>query len=280
MLDKFSLVMATYGRKNEVENFLKSIEESFYNKSNIEIIIVDQNDKISLDCIIDDYRKRLNIIHIKSREKGLALNRNIGLEIATGDMIAFPDDDCEYLPETLNLVQKYLNNNNCDIVMGRIIERDGGDSLREWPRNSIKITGKNFYTKCSSVTMFLKRDKCILEFNPKLGAGQFFGACEDADLIYRNCKKGMSVKYNPEIKIYHPHYDSDNNMTISKIKSYGLGFGAMVRANFDFYMLILFVKAEGYHLIKIIIGALKLNKNKVNNGFIALISRIKGFIKY
>lgn len=276
----FTLIMATYGRESEVDAFLQSIVKCNYNKEYIEIIIVDQNDTINLCDIVDKYNENLKIKHIKSKQRGLALNRNIGISYANGEILAFPDDDCEYLPNTLNEVSNVFSTTKCDLVLGRIIERNGNDSLRRWDKKESRVNERNFYKKCSSITMFLNREKCDYLFNSRLGAGQFFGACEDADLIYRNCKKGMIVKYTPEIKIYHPHYDSDNNMSISKIESYGLGFGAMVRANFDFYMLTLFVKAEGYHLIKMIIGALKLNKLKVNKSFVALISRIKGFIKY
>ena len=46
--------MATYGREKEVDSFLKTIRKSNYNLELVEIIIVDQNDKISLDEIVID----------------------------------------------------------------------------------------------------------------------------------------------------------------------------------------------------------------------------------
>ena len=135
-------------------------------KSNeVEVIIVDQNKEIDLEPIISKYKEKIKVVHIKSNERGLALNRNKGLEIATGDIIAFPDDDCEYLVDTLNIVNNYFENEHCDLLMGRIVERNGEDSLREWPKEKIEINKNNFYTKCSSVTMFLDSKKCFVKFN-------------------------------------------------------------------------------------------------------------------
>ena len=139
--------MATYGREKEVESFLKSLKKSNYDLSLVEVIIVDQNDKIDLNPIVETHND-LNIKQIKSTVKGLAKNRNIGLEQSYGGIVAFPDDDCEYLPDTLNIISDIFEaNSEIDVVMGRIVERDGSDSLREWPKEEIKISKSNFYTK-------------------------------------------------------------------------------------------------------------------------------------
>ncbi|MFR5266955.1 glycosyltransferase family 2 protein [Clostridium sp.] len=276
----FSLIMATYGRRGEVESFLESILNRQNKNISLEVIIVDQNKKIDLKPIIDKYNDKIDIKHIKSDVIGLSKNRNIGIKESTGQIIAFPDDDCEYLPQTLDEVYNAFSKNSCDLVMGRIVERDGSDSLRHWSKEECLISKNNFYTKCSSVTLFLKKDKSEIMLNEKLGVGEYFGSCEDADLIYRNSKKGMKIKYVPSVQIYHPHYDSNNNMSLEKINSYGLGFGAMVKANFDFPMSILFMKAQGYHSIKMILNLLKLDFRKANNSYIALVSRFKGFFEY
>ena len=65
-------------------------------------------------------------------------------------------------------------------------------------------------------------------------------------------------------------------MSDEKIFSYGLGFGAMIRSNFDYYMFILFIKAQSYHLIKMLRGLVLLNKGSVKRSYIALKSRFIG----
>ena len=277
---KVSLVMATYGRFEEVSNFFESLISSRYDIRNIEVIVVDQNEIIDLSIIIKKYENKIKIIYIKSDIKGLSKNRNIGLKYVTGDIIAFPDDDCEYLPNTITCAVENIITNKYDMVLGKIVERDGSDSLRAWSKKKEIVTKKNFYKKCSSITMFYKKDKFNYKFNEKLGVGEKFGACEDADFIYQMCKLSRIIRYIPELHIYHPHYTAGINMSINKIKSYGLGFGAMVKENFDYHMIILFTKAQGYHLVKSIFYLLLLKFSKSNESFNAFKSRIVGFIKY
>lgn len=280
MNNKFSLVMATYGRSIQVNNFLKSIVNIEYDKSKIEIIIVDQNDKIDLSEIIEKYKYKLNINHIKVNKRGLSYSRNIGIKNATGDIIAFPDDDCEYIKDTLSVVNNYFNNNECDLLMGKIILKDGSNSIRNWPKRFIKVTKSNFYTKCSSVTIFFKKTSCYIWFNEKLGAGTKFGACEDNELIYKNVKHNKIVIYNPEVKIFHPHYNSNHNMSDIKIYNYGLGLGGMIRSSFDINMLILFIQVEVFQLLKIIGYTLIFNNYRAKRSYLAFKARIKGFIEF
>jgi glycosyltransferase involved in cell wall biosynthesis len=276
----FSLIMATYGRKQEVENYLISIINSDYETEKVQIIIVDQNDEIDLSNIVKVYKDKLNIVYIKSKVKGLAINRNIGLKHATGDVIAFPDDDCEYLKDTLSNINNIFNEDECDLLMGRIVERDGSDSLRKWPKEIININKINFYTKCSSITMFFKASKCLLRFNNRLGVGTHFGSCEDTDILYKNLKNNIKAVYNPNVKIYHPHYNPSHNMTKEKVVSYGLGFGAFIKSNFDVYTAILFFKANTYHLVKMILSILKFNFEAAEKSFKAFNARLQGFFKY
>lgn len=277
---KFSLIMATYGREKEVEEFFSKLKINDYPKEKIEVIVVDQNDKINLKPIIKKYKDDFKIIYIKSEVKGLARNRNIGLTKATGDIIAFPDDDCEYINDTLVKVNNYLNTSDSNIVMGRIIERDGSDSLRTWRKENFQVNKNNFYTSCSSITMFIKKENSALLFNEDLGAGTKFGSCEDSDILYKNLKANNKVLYKNDIKIYHPHYDSNVNMSREKIYNYGLGFGAFVKSNLDINTVMLFVKAQGYHMAKTLFYLLTFKLDKCKNSYTSFISRINGLISY
>lgn len=272
--------MATYGREKEVEEFFSKLKINDYPKEKIEVIVVDQNDVIDLEPIIQKHKNYFEIIYIKSDVKGLAKNRNIGLAKATGDIIAFPDDDCEYINDTLVKVNNYLSTLDCSILMGRIIERDGKDSLRTWKKKNFKINKGNFYTSCSSVTMFFKKESCHLLFNERLGAGTKFGSCEDSDILYKNLKNNKIVLYKEDVKIYHPHYDSNKNMSREKIYNYGLGFGAFVKSNLDLNIIILFIKAQGYHIAKTLFYLLTLKFDKCKNSYTSFISRINGLINY
>lgn len=279
---RFSLIIPTYGRKKEIEEFLMSIYNSNFNLDLIEIIIIDQNKNNLIDSIIKEYKDKLNLVYIKSSVIGLSANRNIGLSYANGKIIAFPDDDCKYLKDTFKLVDEYFDKNQeVNLVMGKIIDENGKDSIRRWPAKEIKLNKINFYTKCSSVTIFINYNNSLhIKFNENLGAGAYFGSCEDTDIIYRYIQNGCNVHYSPNIKIYHPHYSSNVNMSLEKVYNYGLGFGGFCRENWSINIAMVFVESIIFQLIKLFVGIITINKKEISARYIALISRIKGLFKY
>lgn len=277
---KFSLVMATYGRLEEIDYFFDSILSSDYDLNKVEIIVVDQNDKICLDDIIKKYNSLLNIKHIKSEVKGLSKNRNIGIRESKGEYIAFPDDDCKYMKDTLKKVESYFENNKeVYAVMGRIVDEDNNDCIRKWSKEDEIITKMNFYTKLSSITLFKRNKKEEKQyFNEQMGVGAPFGSNEDANIIYKSLKSGKIIKYYSDIVLYHPK--PPQYIELNKVYSYGLGFGALCKENLDMNMIMLFIKVILYHLLRMFMGILTLNKEEIKLRSKYVQSRINGFIKY
>ena len=75
---KFSLVLATYGRLDELELFLNSLLEQSIGLDAFELIVVDQNDVIDLGPLLQKFSAFFPLVHIRSAIKGLSLNRKIG----------------------------------------------------------------------------------------------------------------------------------------------------------------------------------------------------------
>ncbi|MFD1780169.1 glycosyltransferase family 2 protein [Fredinandcohnia salidurans] len=74
-----------------------------------EVIVVDDGSKENMDNFLKKYKEK--IIYIKKENGGPATARNFGIEISTGDYIAFLDSDDIWLPNKLevqiNLMEKY-----------------------------------------------------------------------------------------------------------------------------------------------------------------------------
>lgn len=99
-----SLIMPTLNRFDDIYRFMDSLLEQTY--KNFELIVVDQNDNDKVKEIVDKYVDHLDIKYIKSNKKGLSYNRNLGIDVAKGEVLAFPDDDCAYKPDT---IEKAIN---------------------------------------------------------------------------------------------------------------------------------------------------------------------------
>lgn len=245
----FSLIVATYGRIGEIERFLRSIQEQDFDLAKVEVIIVDQNDVIDLSDIIGKYVSYFRILHIKTGVKGTSHGRNLGIDAAQGDIIAFPDDDCTYYSDTLKQVQKIFKDcSGIDCMSGRIYDREKQENiLRDWGKIPHYITWKNFYYNSSAITKFVRGDiACRHRFCESLGPGTTFGSCEDPDYIVGLLRESCKIFYTPNIEVWHPKETIDE-LSESKIERYGIGFGGFCRKNLNLYIFLLFASAIIFH---------------------------------
>ena len=83
---------------------------------NFEVIIIDQNEDDYVKRLYEEYKDKFIIKYIHSDEKGLSKARNKGLKYVDGDIIAFPDDDCEYKYNFLyDILDTFKNNENLNM---------------------------------------------------------------------------------------------------------------------------------------------------------------------
>lgn len=156
-----SLVIATINRVKELENLFESLVKVEYEKQKLEVIIIDQNQDERLKKIIEEYKKYLRIKYIKSNIVGLSKNRNIGIKNSSGEIICFPDDDCQFLSDTLQNVYKEFKNNKIDVLLGKIVDENNVNCIRNWSKTYKKITKYNFYLNTSSITIFKRNKRTI-----------------------------------------------------------------------------------------------------------------------
>ncbi len=137
---------------------------------------------------------------------------NTGIAAASGDVLAFTDDDviCEsgFLPETRAL----LAQNSADAVQGRVfLDCEGGQP--EWLDSHLALTAG--FRDCGEevidldgtlfgLNMIVRSEvfRKIGGFSPCLGPGQL-GLSEDTELTFRMRGAGMRLIYAPRIIVYH-----------------------------------------------------------------------------
>ena len=96
---KFSLVLATVDRSDELERFMFHLNQQICR--DFELIVVDQNQDNRVELILAPYFDKFPILHIKSNELGASKGRNMGFKYVSGEIIGFPDDDCWYASDLL-----------------------------------------------------------------------------------------------------------------------------------------------------------------------------------
>lgn len=274
---KFSLIMPTINVTTELKLFLDSLKKQTY--KNFELIVVDQNKDTRAYEIIKLYEEYFEIKYMKNNEVGLSVNRNKGLFMMSGDIVAFPDDDCEYSPDSLEKVVKYFEKNkDKKIYSCRTLEKGKDYGTGVMLDYSTEITKDNVAETVKSITFFVNYTFEDLElFDEDLGVGAYFGSGEETDYVLRLLHKGYKGDYYHDDIIFHPA-KKGNYDDLERAKKYALGYGALVKKE-------VFERKNWKYLIKFIkkllrnIAGMIVTKNKKYHG-VVFEGRIEGFFKY
>ena len=103
---KISFIVATLGER-DISPLLSSLENQIF--KDFEVIIIDQSKDQKMHDFISLYKNTININYIHSSILGISLNRNLGIQQARGEILAFPDDDCEYPVNMINKITLFFN---------------------------------------------------------------------------------------------------------------------------------------------------------------------------
>lgn len=118
---KVSVLVPVYNTEKTLSKCLDSILEQTM-IDDIEIVIVNDGSTDNSQNIIDKYASKYkNIIEYKQKNQGLGATRNKGIEIATGEYIAFLDSDDWADKDYYELMYKKAKEENSDLVISSYI---------------------------------------------------------------------------------------------------------------------------------------------------------------
>lgn len=229
----FSIVIASTRRTATVATLLDSLlRQSF---RNFEAIIVDQNGDDRLEPIMRRFQPALALRRIHQSVQNASLARNAGAAIATGDWLAFADDDCHYHAETLSTAADLIGVRRPHVLAGNVVCPDGKDTS-PWfkgrgPLNAITVL-TCLYESC----LFFRRDS-FLElggFNPEFGPGARYPASEGADLLYRFLRLYPlgEAWFDSSVYCIHPRkIPPFNDAALERGRLYAIGRGALAAAH-------------------------------------------------
>ncbi len=196
---KISVIIPAFNAEENIDACIHSILITDYPKEFVELIVVDNNSSDFTATHIKNYPVK----YIYELEKGSYTARNTGAKHAKGDIFAFTDSDCIVDVDWLKEINKTLNNENIDGVMGASF----GINNNLWA----KITQKNYDKKIRKITdnshlnridtrnFAIKRNTFMAQrgFDPRL---LYLG---DAEFGFRLFLNGYKIIYNKNIKIFH-----------------------------------------------------------------------------
>jgi glycosyltransferase involved in cell wall biosynthesis len=110
-----TVIIPTYNRSGSIVQAIDSVLAQTHGQC--EIIVVDDGSSDDTGATLAPYLERISYIYQENRGRSAA--RNVGIERATGEYVAFLDSDDAFLPEKLeSQVRFLLRNPGVDVVYG------------------------------------------------------------------------------------------------------------------------------------------------------------------
>jgi glycosyltransferase involved in cell wall biosynthesis len=224
-MPRFSLIVPTYGRTEELSQLLASIASQ--ERNDVEVIVVDQNDDDRIVPILEAAPGNMSMVHVQLAEKNVSAARNVGMDVASGEIVAFPDDDCSYPPGLLNQVDAWFREHrNFTVFAVGALDAAGVTSGNRWIQHACDIGPLNALrtTFCSSLFISDPERSRQVRFDPRLNRG------EETDFVLRLLATGLRGRFDRSLHIVHPRRDMLSG-TVSRARavSYGAGMGRLVR---------------------------------------------------
>jgi glycosyltransferase involved in cell wall biosynthesis len=225
-----SLIVATVGRTQDLNRLLESIAAQ--SMTSLELIIVDQNVDDRVKNLLENSAHSFLCMHVRS-PKGLSRARNVGINLASGHILCFPDDDCWYPGDLLRQVVQWFDQyQDYDFLCCAAQDGSGREVASRWPNHSLTIDRDSVLRACASASLFMRRTALdeIGGFDEGMGLGAStpFQSAEDSDLALRCMGRGGKGWFAKQLHVYHPDKGAGEAGN-SRALGYGMGFGYLLR---------------------------------------------------
>jgi glycosyltransferase involved in cell wall biosynthesis len=229
-MPRFSLIVATKNRTDDLLILLSSLRSQ--QMQSFEILVVDQNPDDRLIPVLSTFAD-LPIRHLRC-EPGLARARNVALPLCTGDIVAFPDDDCWYPSGLMENVSTWFDRHP-DAGLLTVAMRDvsGKTSANHWKSDLCDLAPINVFRTTASSSIFVKRSaSASVRFDEVLGVGSStaFGSGEDTDYVLSLLGRGVRGKFTQVWHVGHPMTQiTPGGNSMERAVNYGRGMGYVLR---------------------------------------------------
>lgn len=216
-----SVVVCTRDRPDDLARCLGALERLSTKPS--EIIVVDNASTTSATREVVE--RAPGVRYVAEPRPGLSVARNTGVTAATGDVIAFTDDDGEVHPDWVARLGQAFASPEVDVVTGLVLPSElesegavlfekgiGGFGQGFQPRRFDQTwlaEGGTVWHIGAGANMAVRRRTLdrVGGFDERLGAGAA-GCSEDSELWHRVLAAGGVCRYDPTVVVSHHHRPS------------------------------------------------------------------------
>jgi glycosyltransferase involved in cell wall biosynthesis len=206
---RFSIVIPTHNRNVLLRRCLEGVAALNYDPGRFEVVIVDDGSSEPCESAVLAFRERIDIRSLRQPNSGPAKARNTGAASASGDMLAFLDDDCVPEPDWLQRL-----NEAASAAPDAMI---GGSTVVGCPENIYSMTDqivldvvRAWAAQGNNALQFLPSNNLAIpaaSFRALGGfdSGMTLAGGEDREFCARWLSSGRSFANAPKARILHYH---------------------------------------------------------------------------
>ena len=222
---KVSVVVCTYNGSKTLDGCLRSLERLNY--PDYEVILVDDGSKDSVPEIAARYPY---IRYHRQQNRGLSVARNVGMDLARGEVIAYTDDDCFADPDWLYyLVAKLLETGASGVGGPNLLPTNDGpvaacvSASPGAPAHVLLDDALAEHVPGCNMAFWADRLRAIGGFDPVYNR-----AGDDVDVCWRLQAEGDHIVFAPAAMVWH-HRRSTVKAYLKQQRGYGEAEGLLKR---------------------------------------------------
>jgi O-antigen biosynthesis protein len=196
---RISVIVCTYNGTATLRECLEGLGALAY--PNYEVIVIDDGSTDGTGDLAAKYDVRL----VQTENRGLSNARNLGLELATGEIVAYTDDDAYPDPHWLHYLAHAFRTGDFAAVGGPNLPPAGEDFVAEAVANAPGGPTHVLLSDCEAEHI----PGCNMAFRTDalraLGGfdAQFRTAGDDVDICWRIQQAGWKVGFHPAALVWH-----------------------------------------------------------------------------
>jgi GT2 family glycosyltransferase len=201
---RVSVVVCTYNGERTIRDTLEALAKLDY--PDYEVIVVNDGSTDGTESLVREYDVRL----ISTENQGLSCARNVGLEAATGTIVAYTDDDAYPDPQWLKyLARAFSRSDHVGIGGPNIMPAEDGP-IAECVANS--PGGPSHVLLCDEVAEHIPGCNMAFRRSALRAIGgfdaQYRTAGDDVDVCWRLQQQGWTLGFHPSALVWHHRRDS------------------------------------------------------------------------
>lgn len=205
----FSVIIPSHERPVQLAACLEALAQQTYPTDRFEVTVVDDGSRASLEPVVDRFGARLRVILLRQANAGPAAARNAGGASASGEFLAFTDDDCVPDPGWLWTLASRVTEHPDHLVGGRTLSALPGNPYSVATQSLIDAL-YTYYDTVPSRLRFFATNNMAMSRSGFQSIGGFDSvytraASEDREFCDRWLSCGRSMSYVPEAVVYHAH---------------------------------------------------------------------------